>query len=202
MKNIISNMTENISQAVPAHTPLSILHVTNNSISVEEEKDLIVMRGIFQSGNGKDYKGYYYDQLCDEKDECEITLKVSAMNRCKLTSGSVVTIRGFITRQVISPGFIQIQFNATEVFGYTAVGFTGPDVAVFERKQLTSNNGFMDFEEEKKFEGKILWRKKLLADLDRQIASFRNNQISRRKAFFFVIVAMVVGGTLGYILSR
>jgi hypothetical protein len=116
------NLTENIStptaQSDTIYTPLSFFHTFNNSISIELEKHLIEAEGVFLAGEGKEYKGFFFDNLRDENGCQMISLKVSSSHRSYLTNGSSIKVRGFLTRRVDEKKMeIQIIFNVTDVLG-------------------------------------------------------------------------------------
>lgn len=128
------------------YTPLSIVNIFNNAFSLKEEKALIVVKGIFQPGQGKEYAGFYYDSLKEESGQCLLTLKVSALDRVKLKPGSVVEVRGFINRKVDDKGTIKITANVTEVIGQVSSGYSEADVLALELVQIKANNGYRDVE--------------------------------------------------------
>ena len=140
-----------ITQSAPVekqltYTPLAIVNLINNSISVKEEKALIIVKGVFHPGGGKHYNGYFYDNLKEETGSCVLPMKVSAMDRTKLKPGCLVEVKGFITRKVDDKGIIKVYINVTEVMGQTESAFTDADIEAFALMQKKAAVGFRDVE--------------------------------------------------------
>ena len=128
------------------YSPNAIINLINNAISIKEEKAIIIIRGEFLSGQGKDYNGYFYDSLRDENGSCVLPLKISALDRSKVSNGAIIEIKGFITRKVDDKGFIKILANVSEVLGQKAPTFSDADLLAFELMQKKASIGFKDVE--------------------------------------------------------
>jgi hypothetical protein len=142
----MTTAAEQVNQAVTVYTPLSIISIFNSAFRLKEEGMLINIKGMYQPGQGKDYSGFFYDNLKDEANGCTLGLKVSAMDRVKLKPGSIVEIRGFITRKLDDKGIIKVLINLQEVVGQISSGFTEADVMAFKLMQAKANQGFKDVE--------------------------------------------------------
>lgn len=142
-------LTENKIEIHPpqlVYTPNAIVNLINNAISIKEERSLINVRGIYLAGPGRDYNGYFYDSLREESGACVLPLKISGLDRSRVKNGSVIDVKGFITRKVDDKGFIKVLINVSEVIGQTAASFSEVDLLAFELMQRKASKGFRDVE--------------------------------------------------------
>ena len=135
--------TENLN--LVTYSPLAVLNLFNNSISVSQTKRLIHLRGIFQPGKGNLYNGCYYDWLRDESSDALLTIITPALIRNELQSNKTTTLNGFITRRIVNNGSrIDIQFTVTDFVAQTQHKYTDDDRKKIELLQLKAANGYHD----------------------------------------------------------
>jgi len=132
-------------QVTPLYSPLAILNLFNNAISVGQAKRLIQLKGIFISRGGTAYNGYYYDSLRDESADALLTIIVPALIRNNLQPNKAITVNGFITRRVVNNASrIDVQFTVTELVEQTQSKFSEEDHRRISILQKKADVGFRD----------------------------------------------------------
>ena len=98
------------------YTPSSIANIFNNTLSNDATRKLFQLKGIYQTGKGNNYNGFYYDLLKDEFSEAYITLIVPALLRSNLINEQTIECTGYITKKVqVNGARIELQVNLTEL---------------------------------------------------------------------------------------
>ncbi len=91
------------------------------------------VRGVYEHGNGKSYRGFFYDSLVDQETREMLKLKMPALIRVKLQPGYAYSFRG-VLEMVRASGAagIQVSFVPTQV---DAAG-SQVDTRIIERAEL------------------------------------------------------------------
>lgn len=77
---------------------------------------LVFLRGVYWKNPRQDAKwSACFDTLRDEDSQEELTLKITQKQREGLRDGSLVTVGGFLSRQVNSKGYIQLQLSVSRI---------------------------------------------------------------------------------------
>jgi exodeoxyribonuclease VII large subunit len=127
------------------YSPAAVLNLFNNSISVNQTKRIIQLKGIYVQGKGALYSGYYYDTFRDESAEAAITILVPPLIRNELQPNKTITVNGFITRRIVnSSGSIQIQLTVTDLVEQTLNKYSDDEVEKIELMQRKANSGYRD----------------------------------------------------------
>jgi hypothetical protein len=74
------------------YSPAAVLNLFNNSISVNQAKRLIQLKGVYIQGKNAVYSGYYYDTFRDESSEAAITILVPSLIRNELKPNKTVKL--------------------------------------------------------------------------------------------------------------
>lgn len=136
---------ESTDQATPQYSPLAILNLFNNAISISQAKRLIQLKGIFIPRGGAAYNGYYYDSLRDESADALLTIIVPALIRNNLQANKAITINGFITRRVVNNASrIDVQFTITDLVEQTQSKYTEEDTQRITILKKKADAGFRD----------------------------------------------------------
>lgn len=136
---------ESESAAVPIYSPLAILNLFNNSISVGQAKRMIQLKGVFMPRGGASYGGYYYDTLRDESADALLTIIVPALIRNTLQANKTITVNGFITRRVVNNASrIDVQFTVTDLVEQTQNKYSDEDIQRIALLQTKAAAGFRD----------------------------------------------------------
>jgi len=96
------------------YTPASVLNIINNCISIQEEKKIIRIEGIYISSNSKEYSGYFYDKIKDLNTNTYLGLMIPKSMKEYIIENHVYVFEGYINRKVQSSGIIQINFCVTK----------------------------------------------------------------------------------------
>lgn len=128
------------------YTPLSIINILNNAISVREEKSVVKIRGLYVQGASKVYGEFVYDTIRDEASSCSLGMRISGLDRQKLKAGQVVEIKAFLTRKVDDKGLIKVLVNVTEVIGSIESAYSEADVQALELIHAKAQKGYRDVE--------------------------------------------------------
>lgn len=135
--------TEN--SPVVTYSPAAVLNLFNNSISINQTKRIVQLKGIYLQGKGNIYSGYYYDTFRDESSDAAITILVPPLIRNELQPNKTVTVNGFVTRRVINTsGSIQIQLTVTDLVEQTQNKYNDEDLKKIELMQRKAVNGYRD----------------------------------------------------------
>lgn len=91
------------------------------------------VRGVYEHGNGKSYRGFFYDLLVDQETRESLKLKMPALIRAKLQPGYAYSFRG-VLEMVKASGSAGIQVS----FVPTQVDDTGSqvDTRIIERAEV------------------------------------------------------------------
>ncbi|MXV50435.1 hypothetical protein GS399_05570 [Pedobacter sp. HMF7647] len=136
---------ESEKSATVTYSPAAVLNLFNNSLSVNETKRIVQLKGIYIQGKGMQYSGYFYDIFRDESTDAAITILVPPLIRNELQPNKTVTVNGFITRRIInSSGSIQIQLTVTDLVGQTQNKYTEDDVRKIQLMQAKAATGYRD----------------------------------------------------------
>jgi exodeoxyribonuclease VII large subunit len=136
---------ETESPATLIYSPLAVLNLFNNSISISQSKRMIRLKGVFLQGRSSAYNGYYYDTLRDESSDAQLTLIIPALIRNELQPNKTITVNGFITKRVMnSSGSIQIQLTVTDLVEQTQNKYSEDDLAKISLLQAKAATGFKD----------------------------------------------------------
>lgn len=96
----------------------AIISMFNTSSIIETEKTVFRVTGIFKQGRGNVYGNKYYDRLYGKDNEYNITLVTSVKQHNELKQGEVVSISGFLSRQIERTGKIEILLNIIELLSH------------------------------------------------------------------------------------
>jgi len=133
------------STSLVTYSPAAVLNLFNNSISVNQAKKLIQLKGIYIQGKGNQYSGYYYDTFRDESSDAQITILVPPLIRSELQPGKTITVSGFITKRIVNTaGSIQIQLTVTDLVEQTQNKYSDEDIKKIEILQAKANAGYRD----------------------------------------------------------
>jgi exodeoxyribonuclease VII large subunit len=127
------------------YSPAAVLNLFNNSISVNQTKRIIQLKGVYLQGKNTLYSGYYYDTFRDESSEAAITILVPPLIRNELKPNKTVTVTGFITRRIVhASGSIQIQLTVTDLVEQTQNKYSEDEIKKIELMQAKANTGYRD----------------------------------------------------------
>jgi len=127
------------------YSPAAVLNLFNNSISINQTKRIVQLKGIYVQGKGNQYNGYYYDTFRDEASDAAITILVPPLIRNELQPNKTVTVNGFVTRRVINTsGSIQIQLTVTDLVEQTQNKYNDEDLKKIELMQRKAVTGYRD----------------------------------------------------------
>ena len=69
------------------YSPAAVLNLFNNSISINQTKRIVQLKGIYIQGKGNQYSGYFYDTFRDEaSDACSYHHLSSTINSQRITT--------------------------------------------------------------------------------------------------------------------
>ena len=127
------------------YSPAAVLNLFNNSISVNQVKKIIQLKGIYVPGKGNIYSGYFYDTFRDESSDAAITILVPPLIRNELQPNKTVTVNGFITRRIVNgSGMIQIQLTVTDLVEQTLNKYSDEEIKRIGLIQAKAANGYRD----------------------------------------------------------
>jgi len=127
------------------YSPAAVLNLFNNSISINQIKRIVQLKGIYVQGKGNQYSGYFYDTFRDEATDATITILVPPLIRNELQPNKTVTVNGFVTRRVINTsGSIQIQLTVTDLVEQTQNKYNDEDLKRIELMQRKAVTGYRD----------------------------------------------------------
>lgn len=127
------------------YSPAAVLNLFNNSISVNQSKRIVQLKGIYVQGKGALYSGYYYDTFRDESSDAAITILVPPLIRNELQPNKTITVNGFITRRIVNTsGSIQIQLTVTDLVEQTLNKYSDDELKKIELMQRKANGGYRD----------------------------------------------------------
>ncbi|TSD67636.1 hypothetical protein FFF34_009690 [Inquilinus sp. KBS0705] len=127
------------------YSPAAVLNLFNNSISINQTKRIVQLKGIYIQGKGNQYSGYFYDTFRDEASDAAITILVPPLIRNELQPNKTVTVNGFVTRRVINTsGNIQIQLTVTDLVAQTQNKYNDEDLKKIEVMQRKAVIGYRD----------------------------------------------------------
>lgn len=127
------------------YSPAAILNLFNNSISINQTKRIVQLKGIYVPGKGAVYSGYYYDTFRDESSDAAITILVPPLIRNELQPNRTVTVNGFVTRRIVNQsGSIQIQLTVTDLVAQTQNKYTDEDIKKITVMQAKAASGYRD----------------------------------------------------------
>ena len=127
------------------YSPAAVLNLFNNSISINQTKRIVQLKGIYVQGKGNQYNGYYYDTFRDEASDAAITILVPPLIRNELQPNKTVTVNGFVTRRDINTsGSIQIQLTVTDLVEQTQNKYNDEDLKKIELMQRKAVTGYRD----------------------------------------------------------
>lgn len=130
---------------ITTYSPAAILNLFNNSISINQTKRIVQLKGIYIQGKGNQYSGYFYDTFRDESSDAAITILVPPLIRNELQPNKTITVNGFVTRRVInSSGSIQIQLTVTDLVEQTHNKYNEEDLKKLELMQRKAVSGYRD----------------------------------------------------------
>ncbi|MDT3401011.1 exodeoxyribonuclease VII large subunit [Mucilaginibacter terrae] len=136
---------ESENPVIISYSPAAVLNLFNNSISVNQIKRIVQLKGIYLQGKGNQYSGYFYDFFRDEASDAAITILVPPLIRNEMRPNKTVTVNGFVTRRVInSSGSIQIQLTVTDLVEQTQNKYNDDDLRKIELMQQKAVNGYRD----------------------------------------------------------
>ena len=131
--------------SIMTYSPAAVLNLFNNSISVNQAKRIIQLKGIYLQGKGALYSGYYYDTFRDESSDAAITILVPPLIRNELQPNKTITVNGFITRRIVNTsGSIQIQLTVTDLVEQTLNKYSDDEIKKIELMQRKANAGYRD----------------------------------------------------------
>ena len=135
--------TEN--SLIITYSPAAVLNLFNNSISINQTKRIVQLKGIYIQGKGNQYSGYFYDTFRDEASDAAITILVPPLIRNELQPNKTITVNGFVTRRVINTsGSIQIQLTVTDLVSQTQNKYNDEDLKKIELMQRKAVIGYRD----------------------------------------------------------
>jgi exodeoxyribonuclease VII large subunit len=127
------------------YSPAAVLNLFNNSISVNQAKKIIQLKGVYLQGKGNVYSGYYYDTFRDESSDAAITILVPPLIRNELQPNKTVTVNGFITRRIVNAsGMIQIQLTVTDLVEQTVNKYSDEEIKKIGLIQAKAATGYRD----------------------------------------------------------
>ncbi len=127
------------------YSPAAVLNLFNNSISINQTKRIVQLKGIYVQGKGNQYSGYFYDTFRDEASDAAITILVPPLIRNELQPNKTVTVNGFVTRRVINTsGSIQIQLTVTDLVAQTQNKYNDEDLKKIKLMQRKAVIGYHD----------------------------------------------------------
>jgi exodeoxyribonuclease VII large subunit len=127
------------------YSPSALLNLFNNSISVQQTKKMVLVKGIFVPGKGTNYNGFYYDGLKDEASDAVITLISPALIRNTLTNNKTISFWGYITKRVVNVGGrIELQINLSELLEQTHNKYSEDEIRAIDIARRKVEHGYRD----------------------------------------------------------
>lgn len=127
------------------YSPAALLHIFNGLLTPAQTKKIIRLKGVYRTGKGALYGGYYYDVLADETAEAQLTLIVPARLRPSLTDNTTIEFQGYVTKRVaLAQGRIEIQVTITELLEERVNKYTAEEVRAVAIQQQKADQGFRD----------------------------------------------------------
>lgn len=126
---------------VTVYNPNQIINLFSDQLA-RKSKGEISVRGIFQKGKGKEYYGFYYDNLKDEKSPYVITIKISAELREGLQEGNLIDVSGVIDRKVTENCSVQLQLNVVSLVMVQEQTISEEQLRRIEIRKRKSEAGF------------------------------------------------------------
>ena len=137
--------TRAVEQDEMVYSPLAILNIFNNALSISETRRLIRVRGVYVQKNGQEYNNAYYDSLRDESSDGTITLIVPSLIRSQLETNKTITFNGYITRRVVaSMGKIDLLITITDLVEQVQNKYSELEIRAVEVLQKKVSAGYRD----------------------------------------------------------
>jgi exodeoxyribonuclease VII large subunit len=138
-------MATSINSELISYNPSSLLNIFNNALTIEVTKKAFRIRGIYITGKGLNYAGFYYDSLKDETSEACVTLIVPAPIRHDLTNQETIECTGYLTKRVqLNGGKIELHVNVVELLSQQESKYTEEQIKGFEILQKKAEQGYKD----------------------------------------------------------
>jgi len=126
-------------------TPSALVNLFANAMPAGYSEKLYRLKGIYLTGKGALYGGFYYDGMRDEATDANITLVVPALVRAGMENQQLVEVIGYLQRKVQNIGArIELQFVVVELVSSEVQGISEEQVKVFEVLQQKATSGYRD----------------------------------------------------------
>ena len=146
---------------VVAYNPSEIFGMFSNFLARQGER-VVCVRGIYNSGAGKSYSGYYYDVISDQYSGQELGIKIPALLHDRLMDGNLVDLAGVIERKLNQKGTIQLILAVTRADIVLEQTMSEDDMKRIEIRNRKTELGFKNVD--------LILESRLMADERPQIA--------------------------------
>ena len=123
---------------------------------------VVSVRGIYSSGAGKSYGGFYYDVISDQYSGQELGIKIPELLRDRLADGNLVDLAGVIERKLNQKGSIQLILAVTRADIVLEQTMSEDDMKRVEIRNRKTELGFKNVD--------LILESRLMADERPQIA--------------------------------
>jgi len=127
------------------YTPTSLLQLFSYSLAPSGTRDLMRFRGIYISGRGANYSGYYYDTIKDEIQDAQLTLLVPVALRRRLIDKKVIEFYGWIVKRVVpAGGRVELHVGIADLIVQTESKVSEKDIKALTLLQVKATKGYRD----------------------------------------------------------
>lgn len=130
------------------HTPSSLMAALEASLRTSRYTTPVLVRGVFRAGTGREYGGYFYDGLQDERVPTRrLRIKVPATVRAALPDGHVATLKGILTvRAQDTRDGLDVVFHVADAVGVERPAAGDADSARVEVVRAKAASGRKDLD--------------------------------------------------------
>lgn len=129
------------------YTPSTLLNIFSNALSVQEEKKVIQIKGIYKKENSINYNGYFYDHLIDEIENQLITIRIPEKLRKEFKDGYTYVVEGYLNKKVNKSGHIDICFNAIDIQSNEGKRFFENEIRIYDVRKMKFSKGYKNVNE-------------------------------------------------------
>jgi len=144
MSNIKPIINETQNQEL-IYSPTTLLGVFSSAIKSSVDARIILARGIYQDARGKDYSGYFYDNLKSPNSQEHIKIKVPNAIKHRLEDNLIYVFRGYVEKR-ISFSSIELVLVVDEMLEKEKSQITAEEIRRFESIKLKVSKGYRDLE--------------------------------------------------------
>ncbi len=133
-------------QAPTSYSPGALLSIISKSFIVQEERKILILKGILVKSGRDSYNGFYYNKLKDEASDQALTLITPAVYHTQLKDNTTLTLHGYVSRKIDKLGRLEFQVNLVELVHISRNQFGQDDYRKLELIQQKMQHGVKDLD--------------------------------------------------------